>query len=484
MHNVFLVSTLLLIAHWVIILGLSLRIIMQRRPTGVTLAWMAIIFSVPYAGVGMYVLFGEKRLGRTRLRRTAEILGVLRETRGPDEPSDEVEAGLSAVGAELLHEHCRRVAGFAGHGGNEVTLLTDFEAVFDAMIADIDGARHTCDLEFYIWYTGGRADDVAEAVMNAARRGVSCRVLIDALGSKAYARAGGPRRLRDAGVRVVEALPVGPLRALFIRTDLRNHRKIAVIDRKVAYTGSQNLVDPRYFKQDSGVGEWIDAMARIEGPAVGSLAETFEVDWCLETGETFEPLEPVVPGRRTTTDDAIIQVVPSGPAYRPDAIHQLLLTTIYLAREELIITTPYFVPDDATTTALLSAALRGVEVTIILPARNDSLLVRCASAAGFDDLLSAGVRIAQFTGGLLHTKSITVDRKLCVFGSVNLDMRSIWLNFEISLFVYGMNATGRVRDLQQRYIAQSDMLDLTAWRKRPYANRLVENTLRLFGPLL
>jgi len=484
MNTVLLISTLLLIAHWVIILGLSLRIIMQRRPTGVTLAWMAIIFGVPYAGVGLYILFGEKRLGRTYLRRTAEILGVLQETRGRDEPTPEVEAGLASVGAELLHRHCRRVAGFVGHAGNNVTLLTDFEAVFDALIADINDARHTCDLEFYIWHTGGRADDVAEAVMNAARRGVSCRVSLDALGSKAFARAGGPRHLRDAGVRVVEALPVGLLRALFARTDLRNHRKIAVMDGKVAYTGSQNLVDPRYFKQDSGVGEWVDAMVRVKGPAVRSLAETFEVDWCRETGESFEPLEPVNTGRPPTTDDAIIQVVPSGPAHRPDAIHQLLLTTIYLAREELIITTPYFVPDDATTTALLSAALRGVEVTIILPARNDSLLVRYASAAGFDDLLSAGVRIAQFTGGLLHTKSITVDRKLCVFGSVNLDMRSIWLNFEISLFIYGRKATGHVRDLQQRYIEQSDMLDLTTWRKRPYANRLVENTFRLFGPLL
>ena len=484
MNNVLLISTLLLVAHWVIILGLSLRIIMQRRPTGVTLAWMAIIFSIPYAGVGMYLLLGEKRLGRARLRRTAEIVGALQETRARDTPSDAVVAGLRAVGAEMLHRHCRRVAGFAGHAGNDATLLTDFEAVFGAMIADIDSARHTCDLEFYIWHTGGRADDLAEAVMNAARRGVSCRVSIDALGSKAFVKAGGARRLRDAGVRVVEALPVGPLRALFTRTDLRNHRKIAVMDGTVAYTGSQNLVDPRYFKQDSGVGEWIDAMVRIEGPAVGSLAQIFEVDWCRETGDVFEPLDLVAAGRRPTTDDAIIQVVPSGPAYRPDAIHQLLLTTIYLAREELIITTPYFVPDEATTTALLSAALRGVEVTIVLPARNDSLLVRFASVANFDDLLSAGARIAQFTGGLLHTKSITVDRKLCVFGSVNLDMRSIWLNFEISLFVYGVNATRPVRDLQQRYIEQSDMLDLTAWRKRPYTHRLVENTLRLFGPLL
>ncbi len=486
MPNPLLISTLLLVAHWVIILGLSLRIIMQRRPTGVTLAWLAIIYSVPYAGAGLYLLVGEKRLGRTRLRRTAEIIGALRATRDTDVPPKAVTAGLAAVGAgaERLHHHCRRVAGFPGHAGNDVTLLTDFEAIFDALIADIDATQHQCDLAFYIWHDGGRADDVAEAVMNAARRDVACRVSIDAVGSKAFIKAGGARRLREAGVRVVEALPAGPLRVLVTRADLRNHRKIAVMDGQIAWTGSQNMVDPRYFKQDSGVGEWIDAMVRIQGPTVGSLAETFRVDWCRETGDTFEPLEPVTSWHRAAKDDPIIQVVPSGPAYRPDAIHQLLLTTIYLAREELIITSPYFVPDDATMTALLSAALRGVEVTIVLPARNDSLLVRYASVASFDDLLSAGARIAQFTGGLLHTKSITVDGMLCVFGSVNLDMRSIWLNFEISLFVYGRKATGQLRDLQQRYIEQSDMLDLTAWRKRPRVQRLVENTLRLFGPLL
>jgi cardiolipin synthase len=177
-------------------------------------------------------------------------------------------------------------------------------------------------------------------------------------------------------------------------------------------------------------------------------------------------------------------VVPSGPAFRPEAIHQLLLTTIYLARRELLITTPYFVPDDTLFTALISAAHRGVEVTIVVPSKVDSRLVRYASRSLFDDLLSAGVQIAGFNGGLLHTKSITVDGEICVFGSVNLDMRSLWLDFEISLFIYDLNFIAEVRAMQAKYIEDSEMMDLNEWRKRSKTQQFIENAAHLVGPLL
>jgi len=176
--------------------------------------------------------------------------------------------------------------------------------------------------------------------------------------------------------------------------------------------------------------------------------------------------------------------VPSGPDLRPEAIHQLLLTAIYSARHDLVMTTPYFVPEESMLTALLSAALRGVDVTLIVPARNDSLLVRYASVAHFDDLMSAGARIALFNGGLLHTKSLTIDGSTSVFGSVNLDMRSLWLNFEISLLVYDPDFTGRLRTLRDVYLADSRMLDLASWRRRPAWCRFTEDACRLLGPLL
>jgi cardiolipin synthase len=222
-------------------------------------------------------------------------------------------------------------------------------------------------------------------------------------------------------------------------------------------------------------------MARVTGPAAAALDGVFGFDWSTETAGGFEPPPAPDQGR---PGGSTVQVVPSGPGLRPEAIHQLLLTAIYSARRELVMTTPYFVPDESILTALLSAALRGVEVTLIVPAHNDSLLVRYASVAHFDDLMSAGVRLALYRGGLLHTKSLAIDGLVGVFGSVNLDMRSLWLNFEISLFVYGTDFTGRLRALQDRYLRDSDRLELDRWRRRPARRRFLEDAFRLLGPLL
>lgn len=183
-------------------------------------------------------------------------------------------------------------------------------------------------------------------------------------------------------------------------------------------------------------------MIRMEGPSVEALAGTFIEDWELNTGEGLKALEETsdirsIPEKGTTP----VQVVPSGPAIRPEVIHQLLLTTIYSAQKKLVLTTPYFVPDESLITALISAAHRQVDVIIVVPAEVDSRLVHYASRSLFDNLMSAGVTIAAFKGGLLHTKSITVDDGICVFGTVNLDMRSLWLNFEVSLFIYDRSGT-------------------------------------------
>ncbi len=475
------VPTIVLIAHWLIIAGLSIRVIMRRVPVGVSLAWLAVVFSVPFAGAALYLLFGEKRIGRHRAARSAANL------KDVDEWRARLRQGIDAVPlqdgrpGESMQRHAEKVLGFPVLGGNAIELLDDFQATFDSIVADIDGAQRTCDLSFYIWHEGGRTGDVVEALERAAARGVRCRAMADAMGSKEFLKGDGARRLRDAGVALTVALPTGLVRMIFVRADLRNHRKIAVIDDRIAYTGSQNLVDPRYFKQGSGVGEWVDAMVRITGPAATALDSVFTFDWSVETAGAFEP--PPLPGAGTP-DGMTVQVVPSGPDPHPEAIHQLLLTALYSARRELVLTTPYFVPDESMLTALLSAALRGVEVTLIVPARNDSLLVRYASVAHFDDLMSAGVRLALYKGGLLHTKSLAIDGEVSIFGSVNLDMRSLWLNFEISLFVYGTEFTGRLRALQGRYLEDSDLLSLQQWRRRPVRRRFAENAARLLGPLL
>ena len=281
------------------------------------------------------------------------------------------------------------------------------------------------------------------------------------------------------------ALPVGLVRGLLGRTDLRVHRKIVVIDGAVAWTGSMNMVDPRFFKQNAGVGEWVDAMARVEGPAAAQLAAVMLSDWIAEQGDSLEELLhdtgiAAAPPRGT----APVQVMASGPGWSGDGLMQIMLALINGARRELVLTTPYFVPEDALVTALRGAAARGVRVVVILPQRIDSLLVRYASRSFFDDILELGGEIHEFRAGLLHTKSITVDGKVAMFGTANFDMRSLWLNYEVSMLVYDEGFARDLRALQESYLQHSEALVPLAWSKRPMGERLLVSTMRLMSPLL
>nr|WP_320016834.1 cardiolipin synthase [uncultured Desulfobacter sp.] len=481
--NPHLFSTFVLVTHWLIVAGLSVRVILRCPSVGVSLGWLAVISSAPFVGAAVYLMFGERRLGRQRAARVAASICSLQQWQAGLKNQYNGESIQIEVTAEPLRRYALNVLGFPALPGNNIELLNNFHAVFDAIVADIDAARNRCDLCFYIWHEGGRANDVVAALKRAAQRGVHCRALADAIGSKTFLRSSLARQLIHSGVKLRAALPTGPLRGLFVRRDLRNHRKIVVIDDCISYTGSQNLVDPRFFKQESGVGQWVDAIARITGPTALALDGIFGLDWSIETGRTWEP-PPTAGNHSPAAAGATVQVVPSGPDLKPEAIHQLLLTAIYAARREIVMTTPYFVPDESMLTALLSAALRGVEVTLIVPAINDSLLVRHASVAHFDELMSAGVNIALFKGGLLHTKSLTIDGSISIFGSVNLDMRSMWLNSESSLVVYDTNFTGQLRLLQDTYLGSTDKLVLAAWRQRSAWRHFIENTFRLLAPLL
>jgi cardiolipin synthase len=479
-------TSLILIGHIIVIIGVTGRVIMMRLAVGTALAWIILIFFLPFAGAVMYLVLGEKRLGRKRTQRAASLWeGYSRWLRQLPRQTPDEQSGLSpeAVAVSRLPEGA---LGIPVLPGNRLEIMDAADPILRSISADIDRARHFCHLEFYIWNAGGTADEVCEALMRAANRGVTCRVLLDAMGSSRFLKSRWVPRLKESGVEIAVALSVSPVRMLFVRFDLRLHRKIVVIDDEMAYTGSFNLVDPRFFKQEAGVGQWVDAMARIEGPAVLSLNAVFRWDWEVETGHDLKTLpetaKPAVDANQGPA--ASVQVVPSGPGIMGDSVHQLLLMAIYAARKELSMTTPYFVPDDAITAALLSAARRGVSVTLILPAKNDSRLVHYTCRSHFDELLDAGVRIFGFNGGLLHTKSAVVDREISLFGTVNLDVRSFWLDFEVTLCVYDPPFAERLLALQQKYIEDSQEVDPAAWRRRPATERFSENLARLASPLL
>ncbi len=488
-------SVVLPLADLAIRFGLSLRVIMRKRQYSVTLAWLVVILLLPFLGALFYLLFGENRVSEKRAKRTTERLEHYHQWLASLKKHSSVNFTHLNPDLEPIHHQADNLVGIPAFGGNHLELIEEPEAIMRSIIRDIDHAQTTCHLQFYIWYEGGTADEVVAAVIRAHKRGVTCRILVDAIGSKTFLQSEKVKELRSHGIKVVASLPAGFIKALFVRIDIRNHRKIVVIDGKVAYTGSQNLVDPRYFKQDSGVGEWVDIMVRIQGPVVESIGGTFIGDWFLEIDneQSRSPsLEDDIEHVRTIADirpqppvgDIPVQLVPSGPDFVPEAIHNLLLTTIYAARKNITLTTPYFVPDESLLTALVSSAQRGVDVRIIIPEHIDSKLVHYASQARYESLTEQGVTIKLFSGGLLHSKTITVDDEFSLLGSVNLDMRSFWLNFEATLFIYDRKFTNDLREVQRGYEIKSKELDMESLACRPFRERFFENSALLIGPLL
>lgn len=481
-----------LVLHAVLVVAIGVRVVMRRSVRGVALSWLLLVATLPLAGAVIYLLIGERRIGRRRSDAITALRTDFRKIAAAMVPADyrAVDWSDLPAAAPAMDRLGRSMIGFATVRGSAFELLTDTQAILAAIIRDIDAARVSVSMEFYIWSDGGTADEVVEAVIRAAGRGVQCRLLIDDLGARPWWKGRQPKRLRDAGVQLRPALPTGLLRTLIGRTDLRLHRKIVVIDGTIAWTGSMNLVDPRFFKADSGVGEWVDAMVRLEGAVVNPLAGVLAGDWILETGEPLlalineAGLGRAKPLGTAPLDTANVQVVPSGPGESEDGLLQMILGLINAAQHELVLTTPYLVPDDPMILALRGAAGRGVQVTVIVPEKIDSFLTRYASRSYYDDLLDAGVTLQLYRGGLLHTKSISVDGAMSMFGTVNFDMRSLWLNYEVALFVYHREFARALRTLQETYVSQSRRLEASAWAKRPFRQRLIENALRLFSPLL
>lgn len=487
MSQLFNQFTLVAVIQALFITGITWRVIMRRPPASVAFAWLFLVAIIPVGGALIYLLIGEHRIGRQRTEGIAQHRSEFKKVyeKATEKGIGDVDwsrhspeaRGIARVGEKIVGTHAMQ--------GCRYELFSDTQEILTQIAADIDKAQISVLMEFYIWNEGGTADTVLDSVIRAAERGVSCRLLIDALGASAWWKSSQPQRLRDAGVEISAALPVGFFRAFIGRTDLRIHRKIVVVDGKLAWTGSMNLVDPRFFKQDADVGEWVDSMARLQGPVVSSLAATMVSDWVLETGDSLKNVinsaglslvEPV--------GNADIQVIPSGPGYSGDGLLQMLLALINSAKEDLVMTTPYLAPDDSMTRALRGAAARGVKVKMIVPEKVDSVLTRYASRSYYDELLDTGVEIHLFRGGLLHTKSITVDGSITMFGTVNLDMRSIWINYEVSLFVYDEPFSCDIRELQQTYLEDSVKLDVDSWEKRDIKQRFLENICRLSSALL
>ncbi|MHC4947239.1 MAG: cardiolipin synthase [Planctomycetota bacterium] len=458
-------------------------VILLRRRTVPTarIAWIVVILAVPVLGIVGYLAVGDVRLGRRRVARHREITQRV-------EAAAERLARPGGSGYGAIPEVYRSLATLAesvGHNqvraGNRLQLLSDTDLFVQSLVEDIDAARTDCHLSYYVFLDDHSGKRVAAALTRAAARGVACRLLVDAVGSRAFARSPARRRLEETGVRVVEALPANPVRMLFARMDIRNHRKLAIIDGTVGYAGSHNLADAEFAIKPK-YAPWVDVTVRMQGPVVRDLQILFIEDWFLDTDESLESLlerepEPVAGG-------VPAQFMGTGPNSFNEALRQLSQAAFHAAREELILTTPYYVPDEATASALHTAARRGVETRLIVPARNDSPLVAAASRGFYESLLDAGVRIHEYRPGLLHAKTFTLDRDLALITTANLDRRSFELNFEASLVVYDTDFASELRFLQRAYVADSTTVDGPRWRRRRWPARLWHNTAGMLSPLL
>lgn len=471
----------LILLHFVLVITFAVRVISQRLPVGASLAWLLVLALLPYVGVGLYLLFGERFLGVKHQQRRARLqqlfdIPALRNAPMVEQPWHEFHPASQAL-AQLEFQ----TTGIPALGGNRVAFLQTAQATIQQLCRDIRGARHTCYLEFYIWHPGGIADEVAAALVDAAERGVYCRIMLDAVGSSAFFKSVLFDELQHPRIELIKACPIGVIPASLARYDLRSHRKTVIIDNRVAYVGSFNLIDPAHFKQSLAVGEWIDLMARIEGPLVQVLNAVFLWYWNIETDQTLTLLPTLVEIRQ---DQMVAQVAPSGPDNVTDSILKSLLQGIYSAERSVDIVTPYFVPGEALELALSIAARRGVKVNLILPKRVDSFLVRHASRSYFSGLMEAGVNILQFEQGLLHTKCIVIDDQLAFFGTVNMDQRSLWLNFEMTLIVYDRPTVAQLAEIVAGYRRLTKPLDPLAWQQRSRISHLFENIMHLMSPLI
>lgn len=474
----------LLIVHAVAVLAFTMRILLRDDlSSAARLAWFMVMLATPYVGVVLYVFFGEISLGRTVHRRHNETFARLQALAGPAMGS--CDKNLSGH-VEVEYQTAFRAAavdGFETTVGNQAELMPNAATARSRLIEDLDAATESIQVLYYIWLDDDTGRNVANALVRAAQRGVVVHAMADGLGSRRFIRSKAWHAMGAAGVNLSVALPLRWVvdTILFSRIDLRNHRKITVIDGRITWCGSQNCADPE-FRVKPKFAPWVDIMLRFEGPVVAQCQLLFLSDWLTNSGEDVPAAYPLK--SRPVEGGFAAQLFADGPTDRRGAAPQLFSTLLTLARTEVIISTPYFVPDATVVDAICAAAIRGVSVTMIFPQRNDSWVVAAVSRSFYRRLLTHGVMIREFQGGLLHAKTLTVDGKLALIGSTNLDLRSFDLNYENDILLRDDVVTAAIRDRQQAYLASSEVVTLEDVEDWSYPRRIWNNVVGTVGPIL
>ncbi|PXA67041.1 cardiolipin synthase [Arthrobacter psychrochitiniphilus] len=455
----------------------------NRRPT-TAMAWLLCIFFLPYVGLLLFLMFGNFRLSRRRREKqdavnqrimegTKDIASLVPEYDGPAWVKSAIELN-------------QNLGFFPAIGGNTVRLIKGYQESLDLMADEISQATDYVNAEFYIMSSDASTNRLFQELEAAAERGVRVRVLFDHIGSlRVPGYLGMIRRLKASKIQWRRMLPLLPVKGQWRRPDLRNHRKILVVDGRVGFTGSQNVIEPSYRKKRNvKVGrQWVELMTRLEGPIVGTLNVMFATDWSSETEENLES-QMAAYHWDTFEGGALCQVVPSGPGFVTENNLRLFNTLLYSAEKQITISSPYFVPDDSLLYAITTAAQRGIKVELFVSEVGDQFLVHHAQRSYYEALLRAGVRIFLYPKPLvLHAKHFTVDYDVAVIGSSNMDMRSFSLNLEVTVMMIDRAVVEQMHAVEDHYRSMSRELHLEEWLTRPILARYVDNVARLTATL-
>lgn len=458
---------------------LAVCVLPLRHSPAVAMTWLLVILFWPLPGGALYLLLGSTRLPRLREERHSRAMSRLRDAMNnrkgcADSPVPPEFERISSLGTKL--------GNWPVQSAREMNLIDSEAELIRCLTEDIDAARETVSLLYYIFARDGVTAPLFEALERAAARGVECHLLVDDLGSKNFVK-NESAALRAKGVHLARALPLSRLRRgkLTARFDLRNHRKLTIIDGNVAYMGSHNITEPTYGGKAGG-RSWEDLTLRLTGPVVEQLRGVFLEDWYVETDEILP--HDLSERKEGLCGPYMLQTVPSGPAYSTENYQRLVASALFQARERVIITTPYLIPDEGLLQALEVACLNGARVDLIVPEKGDQFFVGNAARAYFGLLMDKGVGIHLFAPGLLHAKTMTVDGKMAFFGSSNFDIRSFALNFELNMGLYGAEETALIQQAQEGYLTQSRKVDPAEWARRPLLNRTVEGVTKLLSPIL
>ncbi len=471
----------------IIALALVPLVVLRRKEPSSTAAWILALVFLPGLGATLFLLFGRDRVRLpVRWKRDADqaLVKSRRHHRHASPAQRDALARIPTVVDRELFRISSALPGGEPSLGNSASLLVDGEATYAAIGAAIDAATQHVHAEYYLVGRGAVADWLAERLVAAAGRGVAVRLLLDGFGSFWIGRS-WVQALRAGGVEVAFFLPAHLI--FFQPMNLRNHRKIVVVDGETAFTGGINVSDE--YRGVRGQAPWRDTHLRVRGPAAQALGHVFELDWHFATRrEIPHDLDAVTkPRAREPDEDAAVSIVRSGPdVVGPlrETIHRLFFSAITLARSRVYVTTPYFIPDRAIIVALQTAAMRGVDVRLLLPKRNNHPFVAQAGRSFYEDLLWAGVAIHEYGPGMIHAKTMVVDGTVAMVGSANMDLRSFRLNFEVHALVRDAATAAQLEACFEADLAVSSPIDPVSFAARPWTQKVVEGAARLLSPMM